>query len=160
VRLRVRVRQGHGGQDRDVPLAELPLARWRAYWPSKRPRPWVCPARHQPPRPTTTLQQTLKGGGRQHGIATDAALHTRRLVALHTFLALGSFVYIVFTNSIGGHITGKPSGFEHLVMMVGIEIRRTFTLPEWVSALLILLGLAGIAWRVLPSRLRRRHPPR
>jgi hypothetical protein len=79
-----------------------------------------------------------------------------RLVALSTFLALGGFAYIVFTNSIGGHIAGIPSGFERLVMEVGIETRRTFTLPAWASAVLILLGLAGIAWGVLgwPQRSR------
>ena len=81
-----------------------------------------------------------------------------RLVALYTFLALGGFAYIVFTNSIGGHIAGKPSGFERLVMAAGIETRQTFTFPQWVSALLILLGLAGIVWGVLLPRWWR-HPP-
>lgn len=86
--------------------------------------------------------------------AGDGLWQDRRLVALYTFLAFGGFVYIVFTNSIGGHIAGKPSGFERLVMAVGIETRQTFTLPEWMSGLLILLGLAGIGWGVL----RRRAP--
>jgi len=86
--------------------------------------------------------------------AGDGLWRDRRLVALYTFLALGGFAYIVFTNSIGGHLAGKPSGFERLVMAVGIETRRTFTLPEWVSGLLILLGLAGIGWGLL----RRRAP--
>ncbi len=84
--------------------------------------------------------------------AGDGLWRDRRLVALYLFLALGGFAYIVFTNSIGGHLAGKPSGFEHLVMAVGIETRRTFTLPEWVSGLLILLGLAGIGWGVLRRR--------
>ena len=84
--------------------------------------------------------------------AGDRLWRDRRLVALYLFLALGGFAYIVFTNSIGGHIAGKPSGFERLVMAVGIETRRTFTLPEWLSGLLILLGLAGIGWGVLRRR--------
>ncbi|MEE9139056.1 MAG: hypothetical protein V3V07_10980 [candidate division NC10 bacterium] len=84
--------------------------------------------------------------------AGDRLWRDRRLVALYLFLALGGFAYIVFTNSIGGHIAGKPSGFERLVMAVGIETRRTFTLPEWVSGLLILLGLAGIGWGLLRHR--------
>ena len=84
--------------------------------------------------------------------AGDGLWRDRRLVALYLFLALGGFAYIVFTNSIGGHLAGKPSGFERLVMAVGIETRRTFTLPEWVSGLLILLGLAGIGWGVLRRR--------
>ncbi len=86
--------------------------------------------------------------------AGDGLWRDRRLVALYLFLALGGFAYIVFTNSIGGHLAGKPSGFERLVMAVGIETRRTCTLPEWVSGLLILLGLAGIGWGLL----RRRAP--
>ncbi len=86
--------------------------------------------------------------------AGEGLWRDRRLVALYVLLAIGGFVYIVFTNSIGGHIAGKPSGFERLVMAVGIETRRTFTLPEWVSGLLILLGLAGIGWGLL----RRRAP--
>ncbi|MEE9123870.1 MAG: hypothetical protein V3U14_05150 [candidate division NC10 bacterium] len=84
--------------------------------------------------------------------AGDGLWRDRRLVALYLFLALGGFASIVFTNSIGGHLAGKPSGFERLVMAVGIETRRTFTLPEWVSGLLILLGLAGIGWGVLRRR--------
>ncbi len=86
--------------------------------------------------------------------AGEGLWRDRRLVALYVLLAIGGFVYIVFTNSIGGHIAGKPSGFERLVMAIGIETRRTFTLPEWVSGLLILLGLAGIGWGLL----RRRAP--
>jgi len=84
--------------------------------------------------------------------AGEGLWRDRRLVALYLFLALGGFAYIVFTNSIGGHLAGKPSGFERLVMAVGIETRRTFTLPEWLSGLLILLGLAGIGWGVLRRR--------
>ncbi len=86
--------------------------------------------------------------------AGEGLWRDRRLVALYVLLAIGGFAYIVFTNSIGGHIAGKPSGFERLVMAIGIETRRTFTLPEWVSGLLILLGLAGIGWGLL----RRRAP--
>jgi integrase len=48
-RMRVRVFQGKGGQDRVVPLPPRILELWREYWQRGRPRPWVFPAR---PRPT------------------------------------------------------------------------------------------------------------
>jgi hypothetical protein len=84
--------------------------------------------------------------------AGEGLWRDRALTAVYTLLALGGFAFIVFTNSIGGHIARKPSGFERLVMAVGIETRRTFTLPEGVSILLILLGLAGIGWGVWRGR--------
>jgi site-specific recombinase XerD len=78
-RMLVRVRQGKGGKDRYVPLAERTLALVREYWQIKRPRPWLFPARHQPtPLPATTLQKTFKVVVRQSGIAKDASIHTLR----------------------------------------------------------------------------------
>jgi integrase/recombinase XerD len=78
-RLLVRVRPGPGGNDRWVPRAARPLARWRLYWPRARPRPWGFPARpQQTPRPATTLQTTCPRVVRQRGLATDASGHTRR----------------------------------------------------------------------------------
>jgi integrase/recombinase XerD len=78
-RMLVRVRQGRGGKDRLVPLAERTLQRWRVYWQRARPRPWLFPARHQQtPLPATTLQKTFKLVVRQSGLAKDASIHTRR----------------------------------------------------------------------------------
>ena len=72
----VRVRQGTGGQDRDVPPAERPLELWRLDWQHERPRPWVFPARHQPTSlSATTLQQTCTHVLRQRGLSSDAS-HT------------------------------------------------------------------------------------
>jgi site-specific recombinase XerD len=72
-------RQGTGGQDRDVPLAERTLALWRLDWQRERPRPWLFPARHQPtPLSATTLQKTFKRVLRQSGLAKDASIHTLR----------------------------------------------------------------------------------
>lgn len=78
-RLLVQVRQGKGGKDRYVPLAERTLELVRAYWQRERPRPWLFPARHQQtPLSPTTLQKTFKRVVRQSGIAKDASIHTLR----------------------------------------------------------------------------------
>jgi len=64
-------------------------------------------------------------------------------------LALGGFIYLVFTASIGGSLAGKPSGFEELARLF-IETRRTFVLPMTVSVLLaaagVLLPVAVASW--------------
>ena len=78
-RLRVRVRQGQGGQDRDGPLAERTLQLLREYWQLARSRPWLFPARHRPmPLSATSLQKTFKAVVRQSGIPKDASIHTLR----------------------------------------------------------------------------------
>jgi site-specific recombinase XerD len=78
-RMLVRVRQGQGGKDRLVPLAERTLERWRVYWPRAHPRPWLFPARHQQtPLPATTLQKPFKLVVRQSGLVKAASIHTLR----------------------------------------------------------------------------------
>jgi integrase/recombinase XerD len=43
-RMVVHIRQGKGGQDRDVPLCPKLLETLREYWRSKKPRTWLFPA--------------------------------------------------------------------------------------------------------------------
>ena len=75
----VRVRQGKGGNDRLVPLADRTLQLLRAYWQGSRPRPWLFPARdQQTPLPATTRQKTFTRVVRQSGLAKDASIHTLR----------------------------------------------------------------------------------
>jgi site-specific recombinase XerD len=75
----VRVRQGKGGKDRYVPLAERTLQLLREYWRRGRPRPWLFPARQRPaPLSPTSLQKTFKAVVRQRGLSKDASIHTLR----------------------------------------------------------------------------------
>jgi integrase/recombinase XerD len=78
-RMLVRVRQGKGGKDRYVPLAERTLQLLREYWQLGRSRPWLFPARHRPtPLSPTSLQKTFKAVVRQSGLPKDASIHTLR----------------------------------------------------------------------------------
>ena len=78
-RILVHFRQGKGGKDRVVPLAEPTLELLRVYWQRARPRPWLFPARDQrTPLPATTLQKTFTLVVRQSGLAKDASINTLR----------------------------------------------------------------------------------
>jgi len=78
-RMLVRVRQGPGGKDRYVPLADRTRQRLREYWQRGRSHPWWFPAR---PRPTslspTALHQTFTAVVRQSSLAQDASIPTLR----------------------------------------------------------------------------------
>jgi len=78
-RMLVRVRQGQGGKDRYVPLADRTLQLLREDWQHVRSRLWLFPARHRPmPVSATSLQKTFKAVVRQSGIPKEASIHTLR----------------------------------------------------------------------------------
>lgn len=68
-------------------------------------------------------------------------------------LALGGFVYLVFTASIGGALARKPSGFEEIVRIF-VETRATFVLPLAANVLLIVAGIGLPLLAFLWSRKR------
>lgn len=74
-------------------------------------------------------------------LAAGKRLWERRGSSLYALiLALGGFVYLVFTASIGGALARKPSGFEEIVRIF-IETRATFVLPVAANLLLIVVGI-------------------
>ena len=76
-------------------------------------------------------------------LAAGKLLWSRKGLSLFSmFLALGGFLYIVFTASIGGTLAGKPSGFEE-ISRVFVETRKTFVLPLGLSILLIIIAVAA-----------------
>lgn len=122
-RMLVRVRQGKGGKDRDVPLAERALELLRVYWQRARPRPWLFPARdRQTPLPPTTLQKTFKLVVRQSGLAKDASLHTLRHSYATHLLAQGVALRVIQarlgpksprTTARDTHLTSKTFDVVH-----------------------------------------------
>ena len=74
-------------------------------------------------------------------------LENRSLQRFSIGLVLFTFVLGVVASSIGGDITGRSSGFEQILLLLGIQTRWTFYLPN--SLLLIVLGL-GIIAVILP----------
>lgn len=79
-RMVVRVRQGKGGRDRYVPLADRTLTLLREYWQAARPaKPWLFPNRNgtQPLCPSS-LQRTFTAVVRASRLEKHASVHTLR----------------------------------------------------------------------------------
>jgi integrase/recombinase XerD len=110
----VRVRQGKGGNDRYVPLAERTLELLRAYWQGTRPRPWLFPARHpQTSLPPPTLQKTFKRVVRQSGLAQEASIHTLRHSYATHLLARGVSLRVM--QELRGHKSPSTTArYTHL----------------------------------------------
>jgi integrase/recombinase XerD len=113
-RMLVRVRQGKGGKDRYVPLADRTLELLRAYWQGTRPRPWLFPARdQQTPLPATTLQKTFTLVVRQSGLAKDASIHTLRHSYATHLLERGVSLRVI--QELLGHNSPKTTArYTHL----------------------------------------------
>ena len=79
-RMVVRVRQGKGGRDRYVPLADRTLALLREYWQTCRPaRPYLFPNRDgTEPLTPSSLQRTFTAVVRASGLEKPASVHTLR----------------------------------------------------------------------------------
>jgi len=78
-RMVVRVREGKGGKDRYVPLAQRPLELLRTYWVVERPRLWLFPARQRHRHlAKSTVQKAFKSALSQSGIFKNASVHTLR----------------------------------------------------------------------------------
>ena len=78
-RMLVRVRQGKGGKDRYVPLAEALLDQLRRYWRWYRPPLWLFPS-NDPSRPLShsALQRVCSRAGRRAGLRKRVSPHTLR----------------------------------------------------------------------------------
>lgn len=79
-RMVVRVRQGKGGRDRYVPLADRTLVLLREYWRSHRPaKPWLFPNRDgTEPLCPSSVQRTFTAVVRASGLEKHASVHTLR----------------------------------------------------------------------------------
>jgi len=79
-RMVVRVRQGKGGRDRYVPLADRTLVLLREYWQACRPtKPYLFPNRHgTEPLTPSSLQRTFTAVVRASGMEKPASVHTLR----------------------------------------------------------------------------------
>jgi integrase/recombinase XerD len=117
-RMLVRVRNGKGGKDRDVPLPEKILEHLRAYWAAFRPpRPWLFPAKNKKgPLSDTSLQKTFKAAVRESGIGKDVSIHSLRHSYATSLLENGVDLRVIQqilghkspnTTSIYTHLTKK-----------------------------------------------------
>jgi site-specific recombinase XerD len=79
-RMMVRVRQGKGGRDRYVPLADRTLVLLRDYWQACRPaKPWLFPNRTgTEPLCPSSVQRTFTAVVRASGLEKHASVHPLR----------------------------------------------------------------------------------
>ena len=117
-RMQLRVVDGKGRKDRDVPLAKLVVERLREYWLAERPNDLLFPSHWRPEEPMapSTLQKTVKTAALSVGITKHTTVHTLRhcfathllergvpLPAIQRLLGHRS----AHTTSIYTHLTGK-----------------------------------------------------
>lgn len=85
-----------------------------------------------------------------------------KLKALDVSMALGGFLSITLTGSIGGHVANKESLLDLFLHKSGINTHVAFTLPEiWIFPLLIfafsILILSIILRRRIKSAIQQRY---
>jgi len=113
-RMVVRVRNGKGGKDRYVPLAQRPLELLRAYWVAERPRPWLFPAKDRHRHlDNSTVQRGFKVAVYQSGISKNASVHTLRHSYATHLLESGVNLHLIQQNL--GHKSPKTTAlYMHL----------------------------------------------
>jgi site-specific recombinase XerD len=73
------VRQGKGAKDRLVPLSPRLLEELRAYWRSRRPRPWLFPGgRHGHHLSVAGVQRVVRRAAQRAGLGKAISPHTLR----------------------------------------------------------------------------------
>lgn len=68
--------------------------------------------------------------------------------------ALAGFLFLITTNSIGGDISGIPSGYEQIAQSFGFRTRHALYFPTAVNVLLWIVGVAALVGGVLIARRR------
>lgn len=125
-RMLVRVRQGKGGRDRYVPLADRTLALLREYWRSHRPaKPWLFPNRDgTEPLCPSSVQRTFTAVVRASGLEKHASVHTLRHSYATHLLECG--VHLRVIQEVLGHRSPKTTAiYTHITPMVTNALHGT-----------------------------------
>ena len=127
-RMMVRVRQGKGGRDRYVPLADRTLVLLREYWRACRPaRPWLFPNRHgTEPLCPSSLQRTFAAVVRASGLEKQASVHTLRHSYATHLLECG--VHLRVIQELLGHQSPQTTAiYTHITPTVTNALHGTVT---------------------------------
>lgn len=114
-RMVVRVRDGKGGKDREVPLPQRSLQLLRDYWRHERPSPWLFPDKSEEDRPLRgqKVYHTLKAALRDSKINKPASVHTLRHSYATHLLEAGVDLRVI--QEILGHKSPKTTAiYTHL----------------------------------------------
>jgi len=124
-RMVVRVSDGKGGKDRDVPLPEKTLEHLRAYWVLSRPRPWLFPAKSGArPLSDTSLQKTFKAVVRQSGIEKNVSIHSLRHSYATSLLENGMDIRVI--QEVLGHRSPQTTAiYTHLTKKTVDKLHAT-----------------------------------
>ena len=129
-RMTIRIEQGKGGKDRDVPLSVRLLERLRQHWAQERPGRWVfaAPMATHPIHPTTA-QRIYGAAKRQAGIGKPGGIHALRHAFATHLLEAGTDVHTVQRLLGHRHITTTMRCF-HLSQGRVLATASPLDLPE------------------------------
>lgn len=124
-RMLVCVRQGKGGKDRYVPLAQCTLEQLRAYWKTHRSRPWLFPSRDTcSPVSNGLVQKTFKAALRESAVRKDASVHTLRHSYATHLLEHGVNLRVI--QEVLGHKSPKTTAiYTHLTRKMIADLQAT-----------------------------------